>query len=378
MSLFLILLAAGESKRLKSSTPKPFNMVHNKTLLEHSINAFKNIPEIKKTIIVYNSKHKKYINKPYLKNIIKITGGKTRQDSTLKALNKIKKFNCKKVLIHDAARPSPPKKLIKEIVLKLKKNHAVVPIIKATDATKRIRKNSIFKNINRKSLRFTQTPQGFTFKQIYKKHKKNRKIKYDDDSSLFTKDKKKITIVRGSKKNIKITDNEDLSIFKSTIKKRIFFGIGFDVHRLVPKRKLFLGGLYIKSKLGTLGHSDGDPVLHAVADAILGACRMGDIGEKFSNKNKRYKNISSNIFLKKIISEIGSKNYFINNIDINIITESPKIKNFKKNIIKNIATLCKILPSQINIKGKTTEKLGIIGKEKAIASEVIVSVVKYD
>ena len=156
------------------------------------------------------------------------------------------------------------------------------------------------------------------------------------------------------------------------------FGIGFDVHRLVPNRKLFLAGLKIKSKLGTLGHSDGDPVLHSIIDAILGACKMGDIGQMFSDKSKRFKNIRSTILLKRVVNQIKSKGYFINNIDINIITQTPKIKNLRNKIENNIANLCEISKDQINIKGKTTEKLGVVGKEKAIACEVICSVIKYD
>ena len=105
MSLFLIILAAGNSKRLKSNIPKPFSVTNNRTLLEHSLNAFKNFNEIKKTIVVYNKKHKNYLKKLSLKNILKITGGKTRQESTFKALKKIEKMGCNKVLIHDAARP---------------------------------------------------------------------------------------------------------------------------------------------------------------------------------------------------------------------------------------------------------------------------------
>ncbi len=134
----------------------------------------------------------------------------------------------------------------------------------------------------------------------------------------------------------------------------------------------------IKSNLGTLGHSDGDPVLHAITDAILGACKMGDIGHKFSNKNNKFKNIRSTILLKRIINEIKLKNYFINNLDINIITQIPKISKFKNKMIQLISNICEMSPSQINIKGKTTEKLGLIGKEKAIACEVIASVTKYD
>ena len=127
-----------------------------------------------------------------------------------------------------------------------------------------------------------------------------------------------------------------------------------------------------------MGHSDGDPVLHSVIDAILGACQMGDIGQMFSDKNKKFKNIRSTILLKQVFQLIKSKGYFINNIDINIITQTPKIQKYKNRMIDIIAKLCEINKNRINIKGKSTEKLGIIGKEKAIACEVIASVIKYD
>jgi len=119
-------------------------------------------------------------------------------------------------------------------------------------------------------------------------------------------------------------------------------------------------------------------VLHAITDAILGACSMGDIGEKFSDKNKKFKNIRSTILLDKIVRQTKKNGYMINNIDINIITQKPKIQKYKKLITNCISKICKILPLQINIKGKTTEKLGVIGKEKAIACEVIASVIKND
>ena len=190
---------------------------------------------------------------------------------------------------------------------------------------------------------------------------------------MFVRAGKKIKIIKGEATNNKITVNSDIK-FNNLIK----FGLGFDVHRLIPNKKLYLGGIKIPSPLGTLGHSDGDPVLHAVTDAILGACALGDIGEKFSDKNKKFKNIRSTILLKKIVEQIKVKGYLINNLDINIITQKPKIQKYKKKITNCIAKICEILPSQINIKGKTTEKLGVIGKEKAIACEVIASIIKND
>ena len=378
MSIFLILLAAGESKRLKSSIPKPYITVNNKKLLEHTLNLFKSFRVIKKTVIVYNKKHKKHLNKLNPKNILKIVGGKTRQESTFKALKRIKKMNCKKVLIHDAARPFPSKKIINEIINKIRKNHAVVPIIKVNDATKRVEKKIIFKNIKRNTLRFSQTPQAFTYKKIYEKHKKNMNTSVDDDSALFTDDGEKVISINGSKKNLKITDKEDLDIFKSLVKGKSYSGIGFDVHKLVKGRKLYLGGIKIPFVLGLKGHSDADPVLHALIDSLLGACRLGDIGKLFCNKNKKYKNIRSTILLRKVIELIKSKNFSINNIDINIIAQKPKIKKYSKKMIQIISKICEINPNEINIKGKTTEKLGLIGKGNAIASEVITSVIKYD
>tara|TARA_B100001971_G_scaffold27745_1_gene22071 strand:+ start:491 stop:1630 length:1140 start_codon:yes stop_codon:yes gene_type:complete len=378
MSLFLIILAAGDSKRLKSNTPKPFHIINNITLLEYSFDTFKNIREIKKTVIVYNKKHKKHLDKLRLKNILKVVGGKTRQESTFKALKKIKRMNCKKVIIHDAARPNPSKKLINKMISKLKKNDAVVPTIKVNDATKRAEKNIIFKNIQRNSLRFSQTPQGFTFKKIYEKHKKNINTIFDDDSALFTEDDEKVITINGSKSNLKITDSEDLNIFSNLKKRKTYSGIGFDIHKLVKGRKLYLGGIKVAYPLGLKGHSDADPVLHAIIDSLLGACGLGDIGKLFSDKNKKYKNIRSTTLLKKVVKLIKSINFSINNIDINIIAQKPKIKKYSKKMIQTISKLCEIDSNQVNIKGKTTEKLGLVGQGEAIASEVISSVTKYD
>jgi len=246
----------------------------------------------------------------------------------------------------------------------------VVPATKAHDSIKLKKKKNII-NLKRENVYLTQTPQAFNYKEIYKlQNYKSSKI--TDDASLFISAGKKIKLINGEIYNKKITINSDVKNNKS-----IKYGIGFDVHRLVPKRKLYLGGIKIPSSIGTLGHSDGDPVLHAITDSILGACKMGDIGQKFSDKNKKYINIRSTILLSNVIKKI-KKNYLINNVDINIITQTPKIKKYKSKIIKSIAKLCEISISQINIKGKTTEKLGVIGKEKAIACEVITSVIKHD
>ena len=378
MRFSFILLAGGNSSRFKSNLPKPYHKIGGKTLLELSLNKIKYFKEFKKIIIVCNRKHIKYLKKNNLKNVTIINGGKTRQQSTLNALNYLKKKkNINKVLIHDAARPNFTIKLIKKILIESKKNNVVVPILKLQDALKKKYNKKKFFNLSRKDFFLTQTPQCFDFNTILKVHSKYKE-KYNDDDLSLINDTNKIKYINGEKRNFKITEMYDYELLKDIHKSNLKIGIGFDVHRLVKHRKLFIGGVKIPSSLGTQGHSDGDPVLHAIIDAILGACQMGDIGEMFSDQSKKFKDISSSILIKKVIEIIKTKNYEINNLDINIITETPKLKKFKNKIINSISKLCELNKEQINVKAKTTEKLGVIGQEKAIAAEVIISVIKYD
>ncbi len=381
MSFCLIILAGGNSHRFRSNVGKPYQKIAGKSLIEINIDKARKIKAVKKIILVYNKKDSKRIKSLKLRNIKLILGGKNRQQSAFNALKYlIKNKGITKVLIHDVARPNFSLKLLKTIVSKMRSYKAVVPKTNINDAIKQKIDSSLSEYIlgkNRDNLFLTQTPQAFNLKEIYHLHKTNAAKYKDDDISLYM-DLNKVQFIEGEKNNFKVTDWSDFQNLKSIYRSKQKVGIGFDVHRLVPNRKLYLAGLKIKSKLGTLGHSDGDPVLHSITDAILGACQMGDIGQMFSDKSKKFKNIRSTILLKKVLNQIKLKGYYVNNIDINIITQTPKIKNLKNKMIKNIAKLCEITKNQINIKGKTTEKLGIIGKEKAIACEVIASVVKYD
>ena len=378
MSFCLIILAGGNSHRFKSNIGKPYQKIAGKSLIEINLDKARKIKAIKKIIIVYNKRDKRKIKSLKLKDVKLIIGGRDRQQSAFNALKYlIKNKGATKVLIHDVARPNFTLKLLKTIIAQMKKAKAVIPKININDAVKQIINSSLNEYIlgkNRDNLFLTQTPQAFNLKEIYQLHKKNAAKYKDDDISLYV-DLSKVKFIEGEKNNFKITNWSDFVNLKSIYWSKQKVGIGFDVHRLVPKRKLYLAGLKIKSKLGTLGHSDGDPILHAITDAILGACQMGDIGQMFSDKSKKYKDIRSTILLKHVV--IKDKGYFINNIDINVITQTPKIKNLKNEMIKNIARICEISENLINIKGKSTEKLGIIGKEKAIACEVITSVIKY-
>jgi 2-C-methyl-D-erythritol 2,4-cyclodiphosphate synthase len=151
-------------------------------------------------------------------------------------------------------------------------------------------------------------------------------------------------------------------------------GIGYDIHCLVNGRKLFIGGIEIPYIQGLLGHSDGDVLLHAICDALLGAAGEKDIGQCFPDTDPKYQGISSIELLKAVDNLIRNKNYTINNIDTVVIAQEPALAPFKKQMQQAIAGILNIKEDAINIKAKTNEGLGEIGRKEAIAAYAVVTV----
>ena len=364
MNNYFIILASGQSKRFNSNKPKQFNIYKNKALFKHSVEkAIKS--KLFKKIILVTSNNKK-IKEKFPKNILIIKGGKERSDSSLIALKYIKKFKPTNVLIHDAARPNFTLKLLNNLIKQLKNNKAVIPAINPRDSIKYKVKTQHY-NLNRNNSYLTQTPQAFKFKDLYKISIKHQN-KVTDEAALFIENNLKIKFIKGENFNNKITFKEDIKNNKT------YFGLGFDIHRLIKGKKLYLGGIKIPFHSGLKGHSDGDVIIHSVIDSILGAMRKKDIGTFFPDNQKKFKNIRSPKMLKPIVEILNNNNFYINNLDINLICEQPKVSKYRDKIIKSLSNLLNIDKELINLKGKTVEKLGLIGKEKAIACEVICSI----
>ena len=145
-------------------------------------------------------------------------------------------------------------------------------------------------------------------------------------------------------------------------------GIGYDIHRLIEDRALVLGGITIPYVKGLLGYSDGDALLHAIADAILGALALGDIGEMFPNTDPQYKDISSAKILGEVVAAAREKGYVVHNLDTVIIAEEPKIYPFKKEMVAAIAGVLGVELNRVNVKATTNEGVGSLGKGDAIAA----------
>ena len=367
MNNYFIILASGQSKRFNSNKPKQFTTYKNKALFEHSLDKAIISKLFKKIVLVVNDK--KQIKKKYSRNVLIIKGGKERSDSSLIALKYIKKFKPNNVLIHDAARPNFTINLLKNLIKSLRTNKASIPVISSKDSVKYKIKNKLF-NLERKNSYLTQTPQAFRFKDIYDLSIKQNNI-IQDEATLFINNDLKIKFINGETLNNKITFKEDINNTKT------YFGIGFDIHRLIKNKKLYLGGIKIPYHSGLKGHSDGDVILHSIIDALLGAMRKKDIGTFFPDNKNKFKNIRSPKMLKPIIEILDKNDFYINNLDINLICEKPKVSKYRSKIINSLSDLLNLDKDLINLKGKTVEKLGLIGKEKAIACEVICSISQW-
>ena len=149
-------------------------------------------------------------------------------------------------------------------------------------------------------------------------------------------------------------------------------GIGHDVHRLEVGRKLMLGGIEVPHSHGLGGHSDADVVLHAICDAILGAAGMGDIGEHFPNTDMKYEGVASSLFLKEVKERVHAAGWAVENLDVVILAEEPKLKEFKPKMKYHIARILDVDQTQVNIKAGTNEGLGYIGAQEGIAAYAVV------
>lgn len=148
-------------------------------------------------------------------------------------------------------------------------------------------------------------------------------------------------------------------------------GYGFDLHRLEEGRPLWIGGVLIPSDKGSVAHSDGDVLIHAICDALLGALALGDIGMLFPDTDPAYKNKESSFFLQKVLELIRQHEAKIVNLDATIILEKPSLKNYKSSIVKKLSEILYVSESQISVKAKTHEKIGELGQGNAIAAHVV-------
>jgi len=384
MKVSALVPAAGKGSRLrkdvKASRPKPFLSIGGVPVLARTLCELQAVPFIEEIVVASEKRYhaaievlaRQYGVKKFKKVVV---GGVTRTASVQAALlasNPSVPF----ALVHDGVRPLVSAKSITRFIQEFQKKKSKAAVIgrPVIPTIKVVERSHVVSTPDRSGLWEIGTPQMFEKKLLRKAyaHHKRKRFKATDDSSLVEAMGETVHVIASSEPNIKITTVEDLkfaaAFFGST---PALVGLGEDCHRLVKGRPLYLGGLKIPSPKGAKGHSDGDVILHAIIDAILGAIGAGDIGDFFSDKDPRWKGIRSAKMLAVVLEKMTAVGYGVQNVDVTVTLEHPKLGLWKPKIQSKVAGLLGLEPRRVGMKAKTAEGLGPEGAGEALRAKAI-------
>ena len=369
-TIAVILAAAGSGSRMGGGVPKQYRMLGDAPVLVKAARAFCALPEIRYLAAAVPEEDLGYcrqlLDRYGLSRVTLTAGGATRQESVQRALQSLPS-DADTVLVHDAARPFVDEGVIRRVLKALETSPAAVPCVHPKST---IRTES--RTLDRSSLYEVQTPQGFDrilLEEAFRFAAEDgfsgtdeagvvehylQSEQAEDRACSF------VAITEGSYANYKITTPEDLPMTIRT-------GNGYDVHRLVPGRKLMLGCCEIPYEKGLLGHSDADVVAHAIADALLGAAALGDIGRHFPDSDPAYEGMSGTEILQRTAEILKRNGFAIGNVDATLVAQKPKIAPYAQTMMENTAKALDVPVSAVSIKATTEEGLGFTGDGSAMA-----------
>jgi 2-C-methyl-D-erythritol 4-phosphate cytidylyltransferase/2-C-methyl-D-erythritol 2,4-cyclodiphosphate synthase len=375
-----LVTAAGLSSRMGGGVKKEYSVWGGKSLVLRSLEAFEKTGLFSLfvvTVPVGGEAEARGVLAPWLSESLRagrtffVEGGDTRQRSVYAGLLALEPYKPDVVLVHDGARPWVSPELILSVVRGAEVHGACLPVSPAVDAVKKIDSEGFVEaHLERNCTRGAQTPQGFLYERILSAHGKalaSGAVSYTDDSEIYDAFCGRVFSVPGDEKNKKVTYRSDLASGSSpecVSVRRV--GLGYDIHRLVEGRRLLVGGVEIPFSKGEDGHSDGDVLVHAVIDALLGAAGLGDIGSHFPPSDPEYRDISSRVLLRRAIARVRGEGFFPVNLDCTVILEAPKILPYRDSIIAALAEDIGLPAKAISVKGKTKEKVDAAGEGRAV------------
>lgn len=359
-----VIVAGGSGSRM--GRPKQMLPLGAKPVLVRTVEAFLQTPEVKEIVVVTPSENRAELQKRF-PGIVFADPGKTRLLSVKNGFLKTSAAS-QLVAVHDGARPLVEPAHISACLQAARQYGAAVLAVPVKDTVKVCEGGFVQNTLDRAVLWAAQTPQCYRRPVLAEALEKfGQEEGATDESQLVEKLGIKVRVVPSSYKNNKITTPEDLIFAEALLENSVIYrtGFGFDLHRLEPGRKLFIGGAEIPHTKGFLGHSDGDLVLHALCDAVLGALCAGEIGILFPPTDESIKGISSVKIVKKVLEIVRSHHAQIEHIDATIITQEPKIKPHYETVRKSLAEVFEMPLENVSFKSKSHEHVGEIGRGEA-------------
>jgi len=363
-----IIVAGGQGNRAGADTPKQWQALLGRRVVDWSIDAFSRHPAISDVVVVAAAN----LGAPGPgQRFTRAEPGATRTQSVLSGLRALAAPDDTLVLIHDAARPGIDSGTISALIAALETHDVAAPALPVADALKHQRGEALA-TVDRNGLHRIQTPQTFRLGTIRAALEAASPDLVDDLAAVEAAGAR-VKLIPGSVRLSKITYPEDFDmlarLLAPTGAPRV--GKGFDVHEFEAGDHVTLCGVAIPHVAKLKGHSDADAGWHALTDAILGAVALGDIGDHFPPSDPRWKNADSGIFLKHAQTLAEAKGYRIDSCDITVICEAPKVKPHREAMRARTAELLGLPLDAISVKATTTEGLGFTGRREGIAAEAI-------
>ncbi|GHU98703.1 bifunctional enzyme IspD/IspF [Deltaproteobacteria bacterium] len=384
-----LIMAAGRGSRLAAAIGEAYKQCllwHGAPLYWHAARALSRSGAVAGVVFVFPEQRledeKQLLRKLHAREDLGMPwltagGGELRQDSVhlgLAALPPRTRF----VLIHDAARPFVSPALVRNVCESLQQGAlGVVPALPVTDTIKTVKADHVLATLPREQLVAAQTPQGFDARLLHKAHQHARgaSLAATDDATLMEMAGHAVRVITGEAKNVKITRPEDLALLEDAPRQSRRIGMGYDVHRYGKGRPLKLGGIAVPEGMEVLAHSDGDVLLHALMDALLGCVGLGDIGALFPDSDACFDNIASSVLLCKVLAMTREAGMHPEHADMTIAAQTPRIDPYREKIRNNIARLLNLPRESVNVKATTEEGMGFIGKGEGIKAWAVVSAV---
>ncbi len=382
-----IITAGGIGRRMGGATPKQFILLHGRPVLVRTIEAFRQAGCFQALILTLPADHleaaARLLADYGLDSCCRIVaGGETRQESVLAGLDALPE-EIALVVVHDGVRPLVSLKIIEDCLQSARLHGAAIAAIPVKDTLKEAEGEIIRRTVDRRHMWRAQTPQAARIGLLRQAYAAALRDNFagTDEASLLERIGCPITLVPGSEANIKITLPEDIAMaealltpLKNAAPPFLKIGHGYDAHRLVAGRALILGGVEVPHERGLLGHSDADVLTHALCDALLGALGAGDLGRHFPDSDPQYKGIDSLKLLSRVVALATGQGLTLANADLTVVAQRPKLTPYVPQMQKNLAEVCQVLSSAINIKATTTETMGFTGREEGIACHAVVLV----
>ena len=376
-----VLLAAGNSTRMGGSRSKVLEELGGRPALCRSLEVLDRCPLIGEICLVCRERDRADmlpLTSGLATPVRVVPGGAQRQDSVEQGVEALT-GPWEYVAIHDGARPLVTEEVLAAVCRDAMAHGAATAAVPSKDTCKLADEAGfVAATPARDRLWAVQTPQAFSLALYREALGKARAAgqSYTDDCQLIEAAGGKVKLTMGDYRNIKLTTPEDLLAARAYLggeggKKTVRIGYGYDVHRLVEGRKLILAGVDVPFEKGLLGHSDADVIAHAVADALLGAAALGDIGHLFPDTDPHYAGADSLKLLAEVCRLLREKGFSIGNIDATLLAQRPKIAPHISRMRENLAAACGIAADQVSVKATTEERLGFTGREEGMAASAV-------